>query len=142
MPLMSKLNIEELTLFKGLVALSESSFPKKCAACGKVYQSEKEFIEETERIRGLSGLKPSEDDDGKPIVELFRNCPCGSTLLDFFQERRQADQYREIFGELLDMLCAKGIDKQLGRKTLHKAARGETSKLIEDLGLDSSKLLQ
>jgi len=137
---MSKLNQKELALFKGLVALSDNAFPKKCASCGKVYQTANEFIKETERIRGLSGLKRSEDDDGSSIVELFRNCHCGSTLLDFFQERRDSEEFREKFGELLDIFCSKGVERQLARETLLEAEKGEISELIEDLGLDLSEI--
>ncbi|MFT6266775.1 MAG: hypothetical protein ACJAWS_002939 [Oleiphilaceae bacterium] len=132
---------EQQSLFEGLIALSVSSFPKKCANCNKVYQTADEFIQETHRIQGLSGLKTSVDDDGMPIVELFRNCHCGSTLLDSFQERRQSQNYRKLFGELLQALCEKGLDKATARSELVKITKGKQAKQIEKLGLDFKKII-
>ncbi|MFT6731877.1 MAG: hypothetical protein ACJAS9_000050 [Polaribacter sp.] len=76
------------SLFDDHIALEHSSFPKKCKTCGKVYESVDEFTENTKLINGNSGLKSSEGDDGETILELFRNCKCGSTLLDFFADRK------------------------------------------------------
>jgi hypothetical protein len=35
-----------------------------------------------------TGLKEGIDEDGASIVEVFRNCACGSTLLETFSDRR------------------------------------------------------
>lgn len=37
---------------------------------------------------GKSSLKQAEDENGQVIVEVYRNCICGSTLMDEFQCRR------------------------------------------------------
>lgn len=121
------------TLFKGLSALSESSFPKKCPTCHHVYKNAEEYVNLTQSIRGLSGLKSSEDDDGRPILELFRNCHCGSTLLDFFKDRRDTSKERQLFGQLLKQLCHHGIEEEIARKELLKIKRGEISELLQNL---------
>ena len=80
-------------LFDGLNSLAESAFPKKCNTCGRMFENAEQFLRETEDIReSVTGLKQSRDDEGAIIVEAFRNCPCGSTLMDFFNDRR--DQSR------------------------------------------------
>ena len=90
-------------LFKGLKALSDATFPKRCAACGMEYTTVEDYIRDTEDISGQSGLKKGYDDDDKPIVELFRNCPCGSTLMDCFSDRRDLSEAglkrRKHFGQ-------------------------------------------
>ncbi|MCK9987662.1 MAG: hypothetical protein AzoDbin1_04134, partial [Azoarcus sp.] len=52
--------------------------------------------------------------DGQVIVELFRNCVCGSTLMDCFRDRRDTSEAglrrRARFGELkpraINITCA------------------------------------
>jgi hypothetical protein len=36
--------------FKGLTALVETSFPKKCSCCGKIYQAAEQFLTETDQM--------------------------------------------------------------------------------------------
>ncbi len=72
----------------GLTALP-FAFPHTCRCCGRVYQTAEEFLSQTRNIReGASSLKEGIDDDNRVIVEVFRNCVCGSTLMDEFQNRR------------------------------------------------------
>lgn len=69
----------------GLRQFEASAFPKHCACCAREYASATEFIAATQALPSdCSGLKLSQDDDGNPIVELFRNCDCGSTLMESF----------------------------------------------------------
>lgn len=122
-------------LFLGLRALADSAFPKRCANCGRTFENAESFIKETEQIRqGASGLKQSFDDEDLPIVEVYRNCPCGSTLMDFFSDRRDLSERglkrRKKFGEMLDILTAKGIEHEVARTELLKVLRGEHSDLI------------
>ena len=106
----------EVTLehfFKDLRALAESAFPKRCANCGRTYATAEDFLAQTQHISpNRSGLKSSTDDDGAIIVEAFRNCVCGSTLMDFFSDRRDASAAglarRQRFGELLDFSDSPG----------------------------------
>lgn len=122
-------------LYDGLRELAESTFPKRCSACGRVFETAADFVSETETVgRGGSGLKQSVDDDGNPIVELFRNCVCGSTLMGFFSDRRDLTerglQRRKRFGELMDYLVAQGMDRDLAREELKKVVRGEKSEVL------------
>jgi hypothetical protein len=130
---------QAMSLFNGLKALSDASFPKKCAFCGQAYANVEEYVRKTEDVLGKSGLKKSYDDDDNPIVELFRNCVCGSTLMDCFNDRRDISgsglKRRELFGKLLEMLTAKGINRDVARGELMKVLKGEASPIIEKLGV-------
>lgn len=65
--------------------LEALAFPKRCACCAREYATATEFIAATLALPSdCRGLKLSQDDDGNPIVELFRNCDCGSTLMESF----------------------------------------------------------
>ena len=81
-----------------------------------------------------SGLKQSLDDDGSAIVEVFRNCVCGSTLLEVFYDRRDQSpnglKRRQRFGELLDKLVADGVAHDRARAELLKLVRGQPHDLI------------
>lgn len=136
---MSNNNSREQELFEGLKALSDSAFPKECATCGRVYRSPQDFVQQSEDIAGRSGLKHGYDDDDRPIVELFRNCVCGSTLMDFFSDRRETSQAglkrRQIFGKLLVHLESRGMDNKTARYELLKLMRGDASEKIESLGI-------
>ena len=122
-------------LFNGLKVLAESSFPKKCANCGRTFESAEQYLLETEDINtSTTGIKQSEDEDGTKILEVFRNCPCGSTLLDFFCDRRDLSgagtKRREKFDELLDFLNKNGLDREIARTELIKVIRGEKSEIL------------
>jgi hypothetical protein len=129
----------DIALFDGLKALSDASFPKKCASCGQVYATVEEYVRKTGDVSGKSGLKTGYDDDDTPIVELFRNCVCGSTLMDCFTDRRDISddglKKRQLFAKLLDMLLAKGIAVDVARGELLKVLKGETSPVLEKLGI-------
>jgi len=127
------------TLFDDLIALEENSFPKRCETCGLVYESVEDFTLKTEHINGRSGLKSSEDDDGETILECFRNCVCGSTLLDFFADRRdmsaKGERRRKAFDKVLTHLIENDIDEQKAREELKYYLRHKKSKLLETLGV-------
>lgn len=125
-------------LFNGLVALAESAFPKHCNTCGREYLSAEQFLRETHQIRvDKSGLKQSWDDDDKPIVEVYRNCVCGSTLMDMFSDRRDSSEgglkRRNRFGELMQMLISRGVSNDIARNELLKVVHGQKSELINTL---------
>lgn len=133
-PVMSKKLLTN-QFFKGLQALAESAFPKRCANCGRVYRTAKEFLEETQAISpGNSGLKSSTDEEGGIVVEVFRNCICGSTLMDCFSNRRDISSLgvarRKRFGELLEFLVKQGVDYNTARTELLKILRGESSLIL------------
>jgi hypothetical protein len=121
--------------FADLRALAATTFPKRCRNCGREYASAAEFVAATEPLAdGRSGLKQSRDDDGATIVELFRNCVCGSTLMDCFDNRRDGSpaglKRRQRFDDLLRQLTGRGIDAGLARAELLKAMRGQPSQLL------------
>lgn len=129
-------------LVAGLRALAEASFPKRCASCGAVYDDVLDYVRRTAPISPTrSGLKQSSDDDGSTIVELFRNCACGSTLMDSFGDRRDASDVganrRQRFAELLTYLLGAGLDGTVARAELLKVMQGETSEILA--GIKSPK---
>jgi transcriptional accessory protein Tex/SPT6 len=123
------------TLFEGLNLLAQSAFPKKCKTCGRLFETAEQFLEETEDIReSVTGLKQSRDDEGAIIVEAFRNCPCGSTLMDFFNDRRDqsraGDARRKKFNDLLEFLLENDLEREMARNELLKVMRGEKSEIL------------
>ncbi len=131
--------IEKLDDFlHGLRELAEASFPKRCPTCERVFETAAEFIAQTQPVRAShSGVKQSQDDNGVAMLELYRNCPCGSTLMDFFSERRDVSDKgllrRKRFGELHEYLVANGVDKALAHGELLKVMRGGSSDLLKNI---------
>ncbi len=122
-------------LFAGLRELAESAFPKRCRNCGQEYRSAAEFLAATRPVRAdTSGLKQSVDDDGQLIVDLFRNCVCGSTLLESFSNRRDLSEdgikRRLRFQDMVDKLVAKGCTAEAARSELLKLMRGQPNDLL------------
>lgn len=130
---------DEQDLFEGLQALSDSAFPKKCGNCGRVYASPEDFFNHSRPINDRSGLKNSLDDEDTPIVELFRNCECGSTLMDFFEDRRDMSpkglKRREVFGKMLTLLEKKGLPLEKARLELKGLMNGQHSEVLESMGV-------
>ncbi|MCC6543641.1 MAG: oxidoreductase [Nitrospirae bacterium] len=135
------MNTESLIteLYSGLQFMKASAFPKKCQSCGKVYDNANDFFIQTQSLRGKSGLRHSLDDDDKSLVELFRNCICGSTMMEECRDRRDTSEMglrrREKFGQLLDLLKNSGIDAGIAREELLRVMRGEQSDVLHHLGV-------
>lgn len=131
-------------LYSGLSFIMTASFPKRCANCGSVFETAADFLERTAAAGGSSGLKESSDEDERPLVEVFRNCTCGSTLMEVCADRRDTSPAglarRERFGELMKMLEDSGIEGPVARLELLKVMRGEQSALLEGLGLEAGKI--
>jgi hypothetical protein len=126
---------DDEALFANLRALGESTFPKRCRNCGRSYATAVEFTAATSALSpDRSGLKQSHDEDGKAIVELFRNCVCGSTLMDGFHNRRDSSpaglRRRQRFDELLRLMQERGIDGAVASRELLKLMRGQKSELM------------
>ncbi|MDE2430377.1 MAG: hypothetical protein KGM99_16760 [Burkholderiales bacterium] len=122
--------------FAGLKSLSKRDFPKRCANCGRIYETEDDYIRETHPLhRERSGLKAGVDHNDAPLLELYRNCDCGSTLLALFADRRDAsdtgDQRRQLFNELLEYLAKHGIERGPAHRELLRVIRGERSAVLE-----------
>ena len=129
------LTTEQHELFAGLRELAESAFPKQCRNCGREYATAQEFITATQPLSAdRSGLKSSLDDDGEVILELFRNCVCGSTMMDNFNDRRDTSETgarkRQRFSELHTHLVNQGVEPTLATLELRKVARGQPSELL------------
>lgn len=124
-------------LYQGLRSLAESAFPKRCSSCGRVFGTADQFIRETERVRGQSGLKQSLDDEEAVVLELYRNCPCGSTLMDVFGDRRDlshlGQERRDRFARVLQTVLGLGMGEVEARVELLKVLRGESSAALERL---------
>lgn len=129
--------------YRGLTAYEQESFPKTCAVCGRTYENADDYFRQTESIRRQTGLTEFHDDDGTPIVSLYRNCVCGSTLLADFYDRRDLSEHgkrrRDEFDHMLNMLEQKSIKRETARQELLKVLRGGRSDMLEALGLDRLK---
>ncbi len=121
-------------IFQGLRELCEESFPKTCTNCGRRYETREQFIKETLPIPATSGLKESKDFDRSIIVELFRNCTCGSTLMETFSNRRDESdagkRRRQRFNEIMHMLEQQGVAKTTAHSELLRVIHGQDSQLI------------
>lgn len=120
--------------FEGLKALLDSAFPKTCSNCGYVYLSAEQFFIETQDMpRGRSSLRAAIEDDGLILVEAFRNCRCGSTLMDEFGCRRdnsdKGQQRRLAFDNMLKLLQAHNIPTDNGRAEIINFMNGRPNKL-------------
>lgn len=131
-------------LYSGLSFIMAASFPKRCANCGAVFETADDFLERTRAAGGASGLKESSDEDERPLVEVFRNCTCGSTLMEVCADRRDVSPAglarREKFSKLMTMLEGAGIEASVARLELLKVMRGEPSALLENIGLDAGNI--
>lgn len=72
-------------------------------------------------------------------MELFRNCSCGSTLMECFNDRRDTSNMglkrRELFGRLMALLAKKGLPADNARAELLKLIHGEHSQVLEEMGV-------
>ncbi|MFZ2161585.1 MAG: hypothetical protein WAW02_05155 [Sideroxyarcus sp.] len=122
-------------IYTGLRQLADSAFPKRCKLCGREYQNSAEFLAATQPVRtNSSGLKQSHDDDGHEIVELFRNCVCGSTLLESYWNRRDLTDAgimrRKRFQDMVGKLVATGCPAETAHSELLKFVRGQPNELL------------
>lgn len=133
-------NLSDISgLYDNLKTLTETAFPKTCATCGQVFNSPEDFVKDSESIAGCTGLKSTLDEDDKPIIELFRNCICGSTLMDEFRDRRDLSKKglkrREVFEKILNILADKGVPVEQTRTELLKFMNGAESPFLEKFGI-------
>lgn len=122
--------------FAGLKALSHDNFPKRCRNCGREFASAADYFQQSQAIRpDITGLKAADDEEEGPLVEVFRNCLCGSTLLVNCASRRDhsasGHSRRRLFDELLSYLVRHGIERAQARGELLRVASGERSEVLE-----------
>ncbi|MFT6386820.1 MAG: hypothetical protein ACJAUP_000188 [Cellvibrionaceae bacterium] len=126
-------------IYQGLQSLAETAFPKRCRNCGRLYHDVSAFIAETKLLNAKhSGLKPAIKDDGSISVELFRNCPCGSTLMDVFNNRRDISQNgikrRNDCDKMMDMMQKEyNVTKDAARAELLKIMSGEPGDIVKNI---------
>lgn len=121
--------------YDGLRASGGDAFPKKCRNCGRIFETPDDFFSETANVKAEdTGLRECIDDNAGIFIEAFRNCPCGSTLMDLFTNRRDLSpaglQRREKFDELLNFLIQSGLDAKIARAELLKVIRGGKSRIL------------
>ncbi len=143
-PVRCDISAIDAELYAGLQAVAAGTFPKHCALCGRSYRDVDDYVAQTQRVgSGRSGLKQTMDDDGQVILELFRNCVCGSTLMDCFNNRRDTSEAglrrRARFGELVDSLVAKGLERERARAELLNVLRGKRSALLRPVARTPEK---
>ena len=121
--------------YEGLKIIAEHGFPKYCVSCKAVYSSLEDFINKTKAEGEASGLKQGDMENVGPVVELFRSCPCGDSLMEVFRNRRDMSEKglkrRQKFSELLTMLMDNGMERDEARRELMLVVRGEESKLVK-----------
>lgn len=121
--------------YRGLRPKGESAFPKKCQNCGRVYETSKDFFFETANIKAdETGLRACTDSDDSVVIEAFRNCVCGSTLMDNFSDRRDMSpggrERRDKFIKMQNYLVRMGLSADTATAELLKVARGGESKIL------------
>ncbi len=130
------------TFYKGLNTLVDTTFPKKCTKCGRIYASQEEFLRETIPVRDItledkSGLFALNLGETETTIGVFRNCECGTTLMADFADRRDnsdaGQQRREQFDKLLAMLTDHGMERALACHELLQVLYGKHSEVIKDL---------
>lgn len=124
-------------LYAGLRELVEEAFPRRCASCGREYASLQAWLAETRALPRGSGLKAGMDDGGAAVVDLFRNCVCGSTLMESFGDRRDTspagEARRRAFARLQEALMRHGLDAGEARRELIAARNGALSERLQDI---------
>lgn len=110
---------------KEFTPLQAESFPKKCRICGKVYLDQAQFLAQTTPVtHSPSSIREVTQDDGHHdlFLEVFRNCGCGSTLMEFFHSRRDLSEAgitrRQLFDSMVRILEDAGQSRQQARAAL------------------------
>ena len=130
------------TFYKDLQTLVDSTFPKTCPKCSRVYTSQEEFLRETIPVKDISledksGLFALDMGDVETTIGVFRNCECGTTLMADFQDRRDNSEVgqkrRDQFDKLMVMLTEHGMEHAVARHELLQVLRGNRSDIIDNL---------
>ena len=118
--------------FDGLQSLAKNSFPKKCKTCGKIFYTIDDYTKEKLLIKATKGIEETD-----PKVDLYQNCTCGESTLEFYRDRRDASESgaerRKIFHSLLKKLEERGIDLLDARIELIKIINGQKSENLNTI---------
>jgi hypothetical protein len=92
---------------------------------------------------GRSSLKQALEEDGTVIMEVFRNCVCGSTLMDEFNSRRVntelGQKNRAEFSRLLNDLQNQHFSVERARTELLNLLKGKKSEALDYLLINTTK---
>lgn len=129
----------EPELFKNLKALEDASFPKACTSCGKQYENEAAFVNQTSTCHEAPCVVESKDQDGKAYIRVARQCSCGQAILDHFGNRRdtstKGEFRRQAFEKVVQQLVKQGISPARAREELINHMQNKKSALLEQLGV-------
>ncbi|MFH0946592.1 MAG: oxidoreductase [Planctomycetota bacterium] len=118
-----------------LHALIDSSFPKRCGHCGRVFENLDQYFRETRSLNRPGVPGQLFDDESTRLVVVSRNCACGSTLMGVFDDRRdqseEGKRRRVEFDELLGLLVATGLEGDYCRAELRNAVRGDGTDILD-----------
>jgi len=121
----------------GLRSAVDNNFPKTCRNCGRIYQNVDDFILDTALTMQGGGLKQGFTDEEQAIVELLRNCQCGSTLISPFYSRRSssdlASECRHQFDKLVSQMAVSGKKPDVAREELRQVITGGYGDILEQL---------
>lgn len=108
--------------------LEQSSFPRTCESCHKVYQSEREFFHETTPVAN-DGARIQANSESGGYLEISRHCQCGDTLMERFHSRRDLTEEglrdRATFEDLLKAVEESGVERAQARTMLLDFLAGE-----------------
>ena len=116
--------------------LDPNAFPKICGNCMKIYHSDIHFLQETTPAPSISSfikiVSGSEETTNGVYLEVFRNCSCGSTLMELFHCRRDLSEKgirkRSIFEVLLNTLKKNGYENDKARELILEFMRLSSEK--------------
>ncbi len=109
--------------FAGLKLSAYGAFPKVCANCQRSYASTASFFADTRPPQTHpTGLMHTEGDAGESLVQAFRVCRCGSSLMQYFRTRRDTSaegvDRREAFAMFVNQLARVGVSTEQARDRL------------------------
>jgi len=116
--------------------LDPNAFPKICGNCMKIYHNDINFLQETTPAQNISSyikvITGSEEGRNGVYLEVFRNCSCGSTLMELFHCRRDLSEKgirkRAVFEVFLDTLKKNGYDNEKARDLILEFMRLSSEK--------------
>lgn len=131
--------MDNSALFNNLQALEDASFPKACGQCGRRFENEKDYIQNTLPYQKSPGISESKDHKGRVFLKLIRKCHCGQPILDHFGDRRdnseQGELRRKAFNKVVKTLVEKGLTAKDARKELINHMNNKKSDVLEKMGV-------
>lgn len=116
--------------------LANEGFPHHCA-CGRSYKDLEDFLARTTSPHASSsGMVASLVGEGAEVVDLFRNCACGSTIMVIIQERRNFSRrtryHRHLMQATMDACESAGVSHEQARGELLACIRGFRGRYSEE----------